>query len=168
MAFDMHIKFGAGKVKIEGASNHKKHVGEVPILAWSWGVSNSGDLHTGAGSASGGKANVQDISITKYVDSSSHALLQACCTGARLEKAILSVTNATGEQTDYLTIELSEGVMVTSVSTGGSGGEDRLTENITLHFGKFTYKYQPQKPDGTADGAAKPFTYNMQEVAAGS
>jgi type VI secretion system secreted protein Hcp len=165
MAFDMHLKFEGGTVTIEGSSLHKKHPKEVPVLAWSWGASNSADLHNSK-TGGGGKAHVQDISITKYVDSSSHALLQACCTGARLEKATLSVTNATGQQTDYLTIELSEGVMVTSVSTGGSGGEDRLTENITLHFGKFAYKYQPQKPDGTADGAAKPFTYNMQEVAA--
>ncbi len=68
MAFDMHIKFGSGKVKIEGSSKHAKHKGEVPILAWSWGASKTGDLHGGSG-ASGGKANVQDITVTKYVDS---------------------------------------------------------------------------------------------------
>jgi len=38
--------------------------------------------------------------------------------------------------------------MVTSCSTGGSGGEDRLTENVTLNFAKITYHYQPQKKDG--------------------
>lgn len=163
MAFDMHLKFEGGKVTIEGASAHKKHEGEIPVLAWSWGVANSADLHHSSTGA-GGKANVQDISLTKYIDKSSHALLQACATGARLDKAILTVTNATGEQTDYLTIELSNGVMITSVSTGGSGGEDRLTENITLHFGKFEYKFQPQKPDGTEDGGALPFTYDIQAV----
>ncbi|HTV86865.1 MAG TPA: type VI secretion system tube protein Hcp [Dyella sp.] len=165
MAFDMHIKFGSGKVKIEGASNHKKHKGEVPILAWSWGTSNSGDLHTGAGSASGGKAHVQDISITKYVDGCSNALLQACCTGARVDQAWLYVTNATGEQTDFLTIELSEGILVTSTSTGGSGGEDRLTENITLHFGKFKYSFQPQDDKGGKQGGTKDFTFDIQQVA---
>ena len=30
---------------------------------------------------------------------------------------------------------------LSSVSTGGSGGEDRLTENITLTFGGFSYKF---------------------------
>jgi type VI secretion system secreted protein Hcp len=108
---------------------------------------------------------VQDISMTKFVDASSHALLQAAATGARIEEAWLYVTNATGEQTDYLTIHLSNGVMVTSVSTGGSGGEDRLTENVTLHFGKFKYGFQPQKPDGGKDGAAKEFTYDIQATA---
>nr|WP_255692544.1 type VI secretion system tube protein Hcp [Luteimonas sp. XNQY3] len=160
----MHIKFGKGKVTIGGSSDHAKHKDEVPVLAWSWGLSNSADLHNSSVSA-GGKAHVQDISLTKYVDSSSHALLQAAATGARIEEAWLYVTNATGEQTDYVTIHLSNGVMVTSVSTGGSGGEDRLTENVTLHFGKFKYGFQPQKPDGAKDGAAKEFTYDIQAVA---
>ena len=164
MAFDMHLKFGSGDVEIKGASNHNKHKDEVPIIAWSWGASNTGNLHTGAGYAAGGKANVQDISVTKYVDACSHALLNACCTGARVEDATLYVTNATGEQTDYLTIKLSEGVMITSVSTGGSGGEDRLTENVTLHFGKFKYEFQPQDDKGKKEGGTKEFAFNMQEV----
>ncbi|MET0327716.1 MAG: type VI secretion system tube protein Hcp [Luteimonas sp.] len=164
MAFDMHIKFGKGKVTIGGSSDHKKHKDEIPVLAWSWGLSNSADLHSSS-TASGGKAHVQDISLTKYVDASSHALLQAAATGARIEEAWLYVTNATGEQTDYVTVHLSNGVMITSVSTGGSGGEDRLTENLTLHFGKFKYGFQPQKPDGASDGAVKEFTYDIQAVA---
>ena len=164
MAFDMHIKFGKGKVTIGGSSDHKKHKDEVPVLAWSWGLSNSADLHSSSTGA-GGKAHVQDISLTKYVDASSHALLQAAATGARIEEAWLYVTNATGEQTDYVTVHLTNGVMITSVSTGGSGGEDRLTENITLHFGKFNYGFQPQKSDGTKDGAVKEFTYDIQATA---
>jgi len=166
MAFDMHLKFKGGSVTIEGGSTHGKHKNEIPVLAWSWGLSNSGDLHS-SGSSSGGKAHVQDISLTKYVDKSSNALLQAAATGARLEEAWLYITNATGEQTDYVVLHLTNGVLITSVSTGGSGGEDRLTENITLHFGKFQYSFQPQKPDGKADGAAKTFTYDMQAVAKG-
>lgn len=166
MAFDMHLKFvkGSGDVEISGSSNHAKHKGQVPILAWSWGCSNSANLQAGAGFASGGKAQVQDLSVTKYVDACSNALLQSCCTGARSEEAYLYVTNATGEQTDFLTIHLSEGVLVNSVSTGGTGGEDRLTENVTLHFGKFEYSFQPQKDNGKKDGGAKTFTYDMTKV----
>jgi type VI secretion system secreted protein Hcp len=48
-----------------------------------------------------------------------------------------------------------EEVMITSVSTGGSGGEDRLTENVTLNFGKFEYEYVPQKTDGSPDSPVK-------------
>lgn len=164
MAFDMHLKFQGGSVTIKGASNHAKHKDQIPVLAWSWGVSNTGDLHSGAGSASGGKAHVQDISITKYADGSSNALIDACCTGSRIDKAWLYVTNSTGEQTDYMTLELDNGVLITSLSTGGSGGEDRLTENITLHFGKFKYSFQEQDDHGKPKGGAKEFSYDMTQV----
>jgi type VI secretion system secreted protein Hcp len=41
-------------------------------------------------------------------------------------------------------------VIVTSVSTGGSGGEDRLTENVTLNFATVQVSYQPQATEGAA------------------
>ena len=42
-------------------------------------------------------------------------------------------------------------VLVTSVDTGASSGEDRLTENVTLNFAKVEVAYTPQKEDGTGD-----------------
>ena len=51
-------------------------------------------------------------------------------------------------------------VLVSSVSTGGSGGEDRLTENISLNFRKVKYSYKMQKPDGSGD-TAKEFTWDI-------
>jgi type VI secretion system secreted protein Hcp len=163
MSFDMHLKFTGGKLTIEGSSAHSKHTKEIPILAWSWSASNTGDLH-GGNTTSGGKANVQDISITKYVDSCSNVLLNAVCTGARMDSAVLYVTNAVGDQTDFLTLTLSEGVLITSWASGGSDGEDKLTENITLHFGKFEFAFQPQTAEGAANGGQKTFVYDMQTV----
>jgi type VI secretion system secreted protein Hcp len=42
-----------------------------------------------------------------------------------------------------------EDILVSHVSTGGSHGEDRLTENVTLNFAKFKTEYQEQKQDGS-------------------
>jgi type VI secretion system secreted protein Hcp len=53
---------------------------------------------------------------------------------------------------EYLTIKL-EGVLISSISTGGSGGEDRLTENVTLNFAKYEVDYVPQNKDGTPGSA---------------
>jgi type VI secretion system secreted protein Hcp len=43
-------------------------------------------------------------------------------------------------------------LLVTAVNTGGSGGEDKLTENVTLNFAKFKFVYQPQNPKGGKEG----------------
>lgn len=164
MAFDMHVKFTGGSVSIQGASNHSKHENQVPILSWTWGVSNTGNLQTGAGYASGGKANIKDITIVKYVDSCSNAILQACCTGARVDTATLYMTNATGDQTDFVTLELSQGVLITSVSTGGATNDERMTESVTLHFGEFKFSFQPQDTEGKASGGTKDFAFSMPKV----
>jgi type VI secretion system secreted protein Hcp len=48
---------------------------------------------------------------------------------------------------EYLLITMEE-VLISSVSTGGSGGEDRLTENVTLNFAKVKVQYKEQTPTG--------------------
>lgn len=145
MAVDMFIKIGA----IKGESVDHKHGGEIDILAWSWGMSNSGTAHTGGG-AGAGKVNVQDLSITKYIDRSSTDLMLAACNGKHFPDALLTVRKAGEKPLEYLKITLTD-VLITSVSTGGSGGEDRLTENVSLNFAKVKVEYTPQKKDGAGD-----------------
>jgi type VI secretion system secreted protein Hcp len=118
---------------IEGESIDAAHRDEIDILAWSWGMSNDGTTHSGGGGA--GKVSFQDLTITKYVDKSTPNLMKACSTGAPIPGAVLIVRKAGADPIEYLVIRM-ENILVTSVSTGGSGGEDRLTENVTLNFSK--------------------------------
>jgi type VI secretion system secreted protein Hcp len=154
MAVDMFIKIG----DIQGESKDKKHGKEIDVLAWSWGMSNSGSAHSGGG-AGAGKVNVQDLSFTKYVDSASPKLMLACCNGKHYDDALLTVRKAGEKPVEYIKIKLTE-VLITSVSTGGSGGEDRLTENVTLNFGKVNYDYIPQDDKGAA-GTAIPMSWDI-------
>ena len=48
-----------------------------------------------------------------------------------------------------------EEVLVTSVSEGGSGGEDGQTENITLNFAKVKVEYVPQESSGGKGGGSE-------------
>lgn len=149
MAVDMFIKLAG----VKGEAQDKEHKEEIDVLAWSWGASQSGTTHMGAGGG-GGKANIQDVSLTKYVDSASAQLLQHVFDGKHIDDAILVVRKAGGTPLEYITIKM-EDVIVSSVSTGGSGGEDRLTENVTLNFSKVNFDYVPQKEDGTGEAAKK-------------
>ncbi|MCR5864936.1 MAG: Hcp family type VI secretion system effector [Aquincola tertiaricarbonis] len=160
MAVDMFIQIG----DIKGESTDAKHKEKIDVLAWSWGMSNSGTTHMGGGGGSG-KAAVQDLSFTKYIDSSSNALLKSCCEGTHHDKATLIVRKAGGTPLEYVVLELEE-VLVTSVSTGGSGGEDRLTENVSLNFAKFSFKYQPQDPKGAKKGGTMDYVYDIAGNAA--
>lgn len=165
MALDMHLNFEGGDIKIEGTSKHAKHAKEIQILAWSWGASQSGSFAMGEGGAGAGKANIQDLSFTKYLDKTSPLLLKGVTTGAHLDKATLSMSKAGGEQADFLKIIL-ESVMVTSYSTGGSGGEDMITENVTLTFAKISFEHYKQDKTGAVAQTAATF-YDVTEVKAG-
>ena len=161
MAVDMFIKIA----DIEGESSDAKHKKEIDVLAWSWGLSQSGTAHMGGG-AGAGKVNVQDLSFTKYIDSASHALILHCSNGKHIKEATLVVRKAGESPLEYIKITLSD-LIVSSISTGGSGGEDRLTENVTLNFAKFKYEYTPQKKDGTGDAAITAAWNIAENVAAG-
>jgi type VI secretion system secreted protein Hcp len=155
----MFMKFEGDKFK--GESRDKSHGSEIDVLAWSWGGSNSGTAHVGGG-AGAGKANVQDLSLTKWVDASSAALLLACCTGEHIPTATLVVRKAGTTPLEYITITLTE-CLITAVSTGGSGGEDRLTENVTVNFAKVKFEYKEQDEKGAAKGSPKTMTYDIAQ-----
>ena len=157
MAVDMFLKIEG----VDGESTDSSHKGEIDILAWSWGLSQSGTTHMGGGGGAG-KVNVQDISVTKWIDKASPNLMKYCCNGKHFKEALLTVRKAGEKPLEYIKIKLND-LIISSVSTGGSGGEDRLTENVTLNFGKVGFEYQPQKADGSKDGGAIPMVWNIKE-----
>lgn len=107
--------------------------GTIDVLAFSWGASSPSSALSG-----GGKPSVQDLSLTAFIDPATAVLTQNLLLGAVISKAVLTVVPSSPSQaTD--TYALSD-VFVTSVSLGGSGGEDRLTVNYTLTFGQLDFK----------------------------
>ena len=148
MAVDMFIKLDG----IKGESGDKSHKEEINVLAWSWGMCNSGSAHLGRrrrlgqGECAGSVAH----EVHRQVVAGSHAVLLQ---RQALAKAQLTVRKAGENALEYLIIKL-EDILITAVSTGGSGGEDRLTENVTLNFAKVDVEYTEQNAQGGA--GAKP------------
>jgi type VI secretion system secreted protein Hcp len=149
VAVDMFLKIEG----IEGESADKAHAKSIDVLAWSWGMSNSGTAHTGGGSGAG-KVSVQDLSLTKYMDKATTPLMLHASNGKHIPNAVLTVRKAGGDNPlEYVKITMEQ-VLVTALSTGGSGGEDRLTENVTLNFAKVKVEYNPQVKSGSGSGVA--------------
>jgi type VI secretion system secreted protein Hcp len=142
MAMDMFIKIGA----LKGEAQDSKHKDEIDVLSWNWGVTNSGSAHVGGGAGSG-KCNVENLRFSKYIDKASPDLMLAACNGKHFDKAVVTVRKAGENPLEYLLITLEE-VLVTSISTGGAGGEDRLTENVSLNFAKVKVQYKEQTATG--------------------
>jgi type VI secretion system secreted protein Hcp len=120
---------------IEGESKDDKHKGEIEILSFSWGVSNSGGLACSTGGGGAGKASFHDFSFVKNVDSATPQLMLACAEGKHISEGLITVRKAGEKPVEYLKIKLSE-VLVSSSQSGGAGGI-QPQEQVTLNFAKF-------------------------------
>ncbi|MEO7298300.1 MAG: type VI secretion system tube protein Hcp [Verrucomicrobiota bacterium] len=141
-----------------GESRDSTYPGTIDTLAWSWGMSNSTTHLSGAGGV--GTNKFQDLVLTKYVDKSSPLLMLACARGTHITTGKLIVRKAGPVgPTKYIEITLTD-VLVASISTGGSGGEDRLTETISLNFGRVQFDYFPVLDNG-AIGPAVRFRWDI-------
>ena len=149
MAVDVFLKLG----DIKGESKDSKHAGEIEVLSWSWGVSQTGSMgHGGGGGA--GKANFSDLSVMHQFDKASPNLMKACATGEHIKEATLIARKAGKEQQEYMKITLSD-VLVSSYQDGGGSGGVVPTDQFSLNYGKIEFEYLPQKPDGTLGAAVK-------------
>jgi type VI secretion system secreted protein Hcp len=153
MASDIFAKIG----DIKGESTDSKHKGEIDILSFSWGVTNSGTIGGGGGGA--GKATFQDLSFTHSIDKASPLLLKACATGEHIKEATITQRKAGKGQQEYLIIKMND-IIITgvSLSSSESGGS---SENISMAFAKVDLEYKPQRPDGSLDAGIH-FKYDIK------
>ncbi len=142
---------------VDGESKDDKHKGEIDILSWSWGASQTGSMASGGGGGAG-KVSMQDFSFTKSIDKSSPKLFEALATGKHLKEVKLTLRGSSS--VEYLTITLSD-VLVSSYSTGGSGADDRPTESVSLNFARIKMSYVEQDASGRA-GAATEFGWDLK------
>jgi type VI secretion system secreted protein Hcp len=158
MAVDMFLKLD----DVKGESSDDKHKDEMEVLAWSWGIQQSGSTHSGGGGGAG-KVNVSDISVTKYIDRASPSLMLGCCSGKHFKEADLAVRKRGANPLEYIKITMKQ-VLISSISPGFGGGvgDDRPSETVTFNFAEFKTEYTPQKPDGSSD-ASITIAWNIAE-----
>lgn len=149
MAVDMFLKLSG----IKGESKDHKHKEEIHIESFSWGMSQTG-AHGAGGGGGAGKVNVHDISVTKYVDKSSTALMLHCASGKHIPDGLITVRKAGDKPLEYLKLKLTD-ILISGVQFAGHGGGDLLTESVTLNFAKFHVDYQEQKPDGSGQAGGE-------------
>jgi type VI secretion system secreted protein Hcp len=157
MAVDMTIKIDG----IKGESKLDKHKEEIDVTSWSWGMSQTGTMHSGGGGGAG-KVSIHDLSITKMVDKSSPELMLACSNGKHIKDAVLTVRKAGESPLEYITVTMQD-VLVSSVSSGGSAGQDLVSENVGLNFAKVKVEYQEQDEKGKAKGGKVVYAWNIEE-----
>jgi len=147
-AVDYFIKIDG----IAGESQDAGHKGEIDVLTFSWGETRPGGQIGGGGGA--GKISVQDFHFSAQTSKASPKLFLACATGEHIKKAVF-IGRRAGQFQDFLTLTLSD-VLVVAFQIGGSETADPSpVDEISLNFARIEFEYREQKPDGTLDTPVK-------------
>jgi type VI secretion system secreted protein Hcp len=132
------LKFGT--IKGESlAEGHKGTDGWIEIESVSWGCSRS--ITTPVGSSAKREASaphVEEVSISKQMDSTSPMLVQELLAGKGEDATIELVQTSEDKLETYLQVKLSNALISAySVASGG----DRPRETISINFTKIEYTY---------------------------
>ncbi len=142
---------GAKHGVIKGESHDSDHKGEIDVLSWSWGMQGRPSL--GGGGASG-KATINDLKITKRLDSASTALMLALRTNEPIQKAVLTLRKAGKGQLEYFKITIEQGrVTSLTIEAGSATGSPEVVEKVSFSFNKLDVEYVPQGKDGQVQGS---------------
>ena len=158
MAVDMTINVDG----IKGESKLDKHEEEIDVLAYTFGMTQTGTFHGGGGGGTG-KVNIQDLNLTKFVDKATPELMLACSNGKHIPKAVLTVRKAGETPLDYLTITM-EDLLVASVSSGAEHKDDeRQKEHVALNFTRIKIEYQEQDKSGGPKGGKATYAWDIEK-----
>jgi type VI secretion system secreted protein Hcp len=155
MATDVFAKIG----NIQGESTDEKHKNEIDVLAWSWGVTQSGSMAYG-GAGGTRRASFNDFTFTHHIDKATPQLMNACATGTHIPDATITVRKAGKGQQEYLTIKMTD-VLIMSVAMSVAEDATSSAESVTLQFARVDLEYKPQKADGSLD-AGLHFKYDIK------
>ncbi len=138
--------------EIKAESSQEEFVGQLEVLSFSYGVSQSGGFSFGSGGGVAA-ANCQDLSVSFRQCAASPKLMEACASGKHFDDLKLTCLRAAGDkQEKYLEVTLTD-VVVSSYQSGGSG-DDMPIESASFNYVKIKMEYYKQDDKGIATSAA--------------
>jgi type VI secretion system secreted protein Hcp len=135
---------------IKGEARDEEHKDQIDVMAWSWGMASKTSLGA-SGPAS--KATVNELHVTKHLDSASTALMSALRNNEEIKKAVLVCRKAGKNQHEFVKITIQK-ARLTALDVG-SGPPDNpadLIERLSFSFQRVTVEYVPQGDDGRPRG----------------
>ena len=150
---DIFLKIdGSRQGPIKGGSSDDQHKDEIDVSTWTWGMSGNYDAFMTAK----GRTTMEELVITKYLDSASTALMSALRNNESIKSAVLTVRKAGGDKpVEYLRIVLENARITALHAVGGAGGDaPAVCEEVRIGYQKIRVEYQPQGSSGGSRGAS--------------
>lgn len=129
---------------VKGESTLEGYKGKFELLSFSHGmeVQPSGDITSGERIS--GKPNPMSMTVSKYLDSASHALNQACIEWKLFPEVNIIIGQNDGGRVSEVIRYTLKGVHISSIYMSGDGG-DKPVETLMLDYDKITWNFTPRK-----------------------
>jgi type VI secretion system secreted protein Hcp len=137
---------------IAGDSADAKHKGEIELVSFQWGLTQSGAT-SGGGGGGAGKVQFQDLHFTQRTQRSSPPLMLACASGQHIKGAVLTGRSSGKAQLEFLTVKLTD-VLVSSFQEAAQEPDTPL-ESVSLDFAKIEFTFREQSAAGKPAGEIK-------------
>ena len=138
---------------IQGESSDVKHVGEIEVESFGFGVTQPVVHGTGGGTLAA-KSSFHDFHFVAHTSKASPKLFLACASGQHIASAVLTCRRAGRTRQEFLIVRLAD-VLVTSYEIQGDEEDPGPTDLVSLAYGKVQLEYRAQKADGTLEAPVK-------------
>jgi type VI secretion system secreted protein Hcp len=133
---------------IKGESQDLVHKGEIDVFSWSWGMR----AQTTIAGGDAGKATINELVVSKKIDSASTALMAAMRNNEVIKKAVLTMRKAGSKQHEFFKFTLQNGRITSLDIQNDVPGTPNYTETLSISFQKLSVEYLPQGADGQLRG----------------
>lgn len=146
MAVDMFLRIDG----INGDSTDSKHKNWIEVQSFTHSINQkTGGASSAQGTLTGGRADHDDLSIVKRIDSATPVLAKYCCTGKPIPKIDLELCRAMGDKTCFMKYTFEDAIISKVAPQGSSEGDDLIPlEEIGIRYGLIRWEYTPTDPKG--------------------
>jgi type VI secretion system secreted protein Hcp len=149
---------------VTGNCTETDYVGYIKVDSFSIGMGASLTSVTNNAERTHGSVQISEMGFSKEMDVASLALASACAGNVVYPNAYLYVTRTLGDKQMMLVEYHMTDVLVSGISTSGSGHTGLPQENFSLNFTAITAQYTKQTAEATIEGQSV-FGWDMKSGA---
>lgn len=149
MANDVYMKIE----KAKGESTDAKHKDWFELFSYSAGVSQTTSGMSATGGMTGGRADFQDFTVVKTVDSATPDLNAFCAGGEHVGTIEIEVCTVINNDQHVFMKYTMKDCLLTSVTVSGSDGDEiKPLETLTFSYSEIKWEYSPFDHTGKVKG----------------
>jgi len=146
MAYDSFLQIDG----IKGDSTDSAHKNWIEVESYTHRIAQArGGAASAQGVHAGGRADHDDFTIVKRLDSATPLLARYCCDGKHIPNIRMELCRAMGDKTTFMVYSFKDSMVASVAPSGSASSEDPIPmEEVTFRYGQINWEYTQTDPTG--------------------